>query len=285
MWVEVNGAGLYVDVQGEGEALFALHGGPGMGSHAAPRRAFAPLAGDYRVITYDARGSGRSEGNPPYTHEQFVADLEALREHFGIERFILEGGSYGGFVALEYVLRHPERVTHLILRDTAASNHHQARARANALDRASEFPGITDELLRRMFDGEFRDDQDFRDSFAAVAPLYDADYDEARTARWLESINFRAETHNAAFSDNLSRYDLRERLGEIQVPTLVTVGRHDWITPVSAAEELTAGIPDAELVVFENSGHSPQIEENEKFITIVREFLEKAAAGTNESAK
>lgn len=274
MFVEVeDGTRLFVDAQGDGPPFVALHGAPGMANHVSPKKSYAPLAGEYRVVTYDARGSGRSDGKAPYDHERWVADLEALREHFGFERMVLEGGSYGGFMALEYVLRHPGRVTKLVLRDTAASGRFQEAAKENALARSGEFPDITEELLDRMFDGRLRDDRDFEECFRAVAPLYDAQYDEAKTEEWVRGMVFRAATHNAAFAENLPRYDLRGRLGEIGVPTLVMVGRHDWITPVAASEELASGIPDAKLVVFENSGHSPQIEENEKFIETVRAFL------------
>jgi proline iminopeptidase len=91
----------------------------------------------------------------------------------------------------------------------------------------------------------------------------------------MKSMVFRAETHNIAFSQNLPHYDLRDRLHTIQVPTLVVVGRHDWITPVASSEEIVSLIPNAELVVFENSGHSPQLEENEKFVKTVRDFLRR----------
>ena len=273
MNLEINGARLFVDVQGTGPAIIAHHGAPGMGNHATPKKALAPLADSHTVITFDARGSGRSEALPPYTHEQWVADLDGLREHFGLERFILTGGSYGGFISLEYVLAHPDRVSHLILRDTAAANDYEEAAKRNALARAKEFPGITPERLDRMFAGEVHDDEDFRRTFETIAPLYDVNYDPARVAARIAQGVFRAEPHNYAFKHNLAQYDLRSRLHEIQVPTLVTVGRHDWITPVAASETIAEGIPNAELVVFENSGHSPQIEENELWIATIRDFL------------
>ena len=275
MFVNVNGAELWVDLQGEGKqpTVIAHHGAPGMGSHATPKQALAPLADDYQIITFDARGSGRSAGVPPYTHAQWVADVDALREHFGLDTFIMTGGSYGGYIALEYTLTHPERVTQLILRDTAASSRYEDQAKQNALSRANDFPSINPVDLDRLFAGAMRDDQDFHDCFEMIAPLYDANYDPDKTAKRLASIRFRADTHNAAFAENKRHYDVSQRLADITVPTLVIVGRHDWITPVAAAEELARGIPQAELVVFENSGHSPQLEENERFIEVVRNFL------------
>lgn len=273
MLTNINGADLFVDIQGEGKPIIAHHGGPGMGSHASPKAAFAPLSDSYQIVSFDARGSGRSSLIPPYTHEQWVADLDALREHLGFENFIMTGGSYGGYMALEYTLAHPNRVTHLILRDTAASRKYEAQAKATALARAKEFPSINEHDLNRIFAGQAQSDEDFKAIFASIAPLYAANYDAEKTAKWVETILFHAETHNYAFSQNMPNFDLSARLSEIQVPTLVIVGRHDWITPLEASEELAAKIPNAELVIFENSGHSPQQEEPERFISVVRDFL------------
>lgn len=273
MKVTVNGTQLQVDTAGRGRPIYAHHGAPGLGSRATPKRSFAALEDRYRIVTFDARGSGESDLRPPFTNAQWVADLDALREHFGDEEIILTGGSYGGYIALEYVLTHPDRVSHLILRDTAASHRFEARARQNALDRAGEFPAIDVDLLDRLFEGRIESDAAFAEAFAAIAPLYDAHYDPVATAERLRGMTFHAATHNAAFSRETPHYDVRERLAEIRVPTLVVVGRHDWITPVAASEELAEGIPAAELVVFEASGHSPNLEENERFTEVVADFL------------
>ena len=277
MFATLNGADLFVDIQGDGTPIIAHHGGPGMGSHANAKAAFAPLSDSYQIVSYDARGSGQSSLTPPFTHKQWVADLDALREHLGFETFIMTGGSYGGYMALEYTLAHPERVTHLILRDTAASHKYEAKAKATALARAKEFPGINEQDLNRIFAGKMKSDDDFKQTFASIAPLYDANYNPEKTAAWVDNINFHADTHNYAFSQNIPNFDLTDRLAKIEVPTLVIVGRHDWITPLEASEELAAKIPNAELVIFENSGHSPQQEEPEKFVQVVREFLRNSS--------
>jgi proline iminopeptidase len=277
MRVHVNGIDLNVDVQGPADApvIYAHHGAPGLGTHATPKRAFAPMADAFRVVTWDARGSGASDPVPPYTHAQWVSDWDALRAHLGDEAIVVKGGSYGGYVALEYTLAHPDRVRALVLRDTSASRRFEAMAKANALARAKEFPDITPELLDMVFDGRVPDDATMRSAYATVAPLYDAKTDPAKAAARVAAAVVRADTHNQAFAGNLPNYDLTARLHEIKVPVLITVGRHDWITPVAASEEIAAGIPHAELVVFEHSGHSPQIEENELWVATVRGFLER----------
>lgn len=275
MELKLNGVQLFVDVQGDGPGtpIIGHHGAPGMSSYAEPKRALAKLADEHRIITFDARGSGYSEPKGPYTHEQWVADVDAIREHFGITKFIMQGGSYGGFITLEYALRHQDRLSHIILRDTSASYTFNEKAKQNALSRAHEFPEITEELLDKLFDGRYESDEDFRNAYLTVTPLYNVDHDQEETERAAQQMTFRHETHNFAFSRNLPNYDLRERLKEITVPVLITVGRHDWITPVEASEELHSLLPNSELVIFENSGHSPQIEENDKWIATIRDFL------------
>lgn len=268
--IQVNGVRLVYEDGGQGTAIVTLHGGPGMGSRAGDWAAFQPLTDEYRLISYDQRGNGESEGREPYSHAQFVADLEALRQELGLGKIVVLGGSYGGFLALEYALAHPENLHAVILRDTAASNRFQDTSKRRALE--SEFP-MDEDTLDRLFSGQVRDNDDFRASFAMIQRLYTVERDPAAEADRLARIPFRFETHNWAFSRNQPNYDLVDRLPDITVPVLVTVGRHDWITPLEASQELAAHLPNSELVVFERSGHSPHLEEQPLYLQTVREFL------------
>ncbi|MEO7235206.1 MAG: alpha/beta hydrolase, partial [Lapillicoccus sp.] len=100
MFVTINGNRLNVEVRGpeDGTLLIAHHGATGLGTLTEPKNTFGPLSDTFRVVVFDARGSGQSEGNGPFTHEQWAADVEGLREWVGAERFIMAGGSYGGFI-------------------------------------------------------------------------------------------------------------------------------------------------------------------------------------------
>ncbi len=272
----INGARIKLEVLGEPDApaIVVHHGAPGLGSRAEPVRSFGPFADEFRIVTFDARGSGESEDLPPYTHAQWVADIDSIREHLGLQTIIMAGGSYGGFLAMEYALAHPDRVNALILRDTAANTDydHLAIERARTTDRVA----IDEWTISRIGTGRFADNVEFERYWRGILPLYDHSYDPAATERKARATSYHYATHNAAFGQNMPRFDLTGRLGEIACPTLVVVGRHDWRTPVQASKAIVDGIPNAELVVFEQSGHSPQLEEPERFQATVRDFLTRA---------
>ena len=282
MFVEINGNKLAVEVLGPEDApvLIAHHGAPGLGSRAEPRASFGALADTFRVVVFDARGSGESEGNPPFTHEQWAADVEGLRQWIGAERIVMAGGSYGGFISMEYAIRYPDRVSALVLRDTSADHENEKAARENAL--SSTRVDIDVEKLDRINSGTVRDNDDLRDCWREILPLYDHHFDPAKVEERVATTPYRYETHNFAFAVNQPQYDIKAQLPGITCPTLVTVGRDDWITPVASSETNASLIPNARLVVVEKSGHSPQIDERERWLQVVREFLHDAlgSAGT-----
>jgi proline iminopeptidase len=273
----VNGARLHVETHGpdDAPALMILHGGPGVGDCRDQVRDYGPLADEFRLVFYDARGSGRSEDKPPYTHEQWVADADALAGQLGIETFALLGHSYGGIVAQEYALRHPERLRRLILVDTTPSTVENEETIARAL--AAGLPGIEEGWLRKLFEGRVDSDAEMRQMWELLLPLYfEGPFDPDLPRQMADQTFFHHATHNYAFSVNNPAFDVRDRIGEISVPTLVIVGGNDWITPRRLSEDIVSRIPDSRLEVFEHSGHMPMIEESEKFLTVLRGFLREA---------
>jgi proline iminopeptidase len=270
----VNSARLYFELYGqEGlPAVVVLHGGPGLGDCRDHIRDLGELQDEYRMLFYDARGSGRSDDKPPYTHEQWVADLDELTRQVGMDRFALVGHSYGGIVAQEYAVRHQDRLTHLILADTAPSTVENEESIRRAL--AAGLPGIEEGWLRKLFEGRTDSDDEMRRMWELLLPLYfDGPFDPSLPKEMAERTYFHHQTHNYAFSVNNPSYDVRPLLGGIRVPTLVICGGNDWITPLAKSEEIAARIPDSRLEVFESSGHMPAVEENEKFVSLVRSFL------------
>lgn len=279
MIVNVNGADLHVEVLGDESApvLIAHHGGGGIGSLEEPRATFGPLADLFRVIVFDARGCGRSEGVPPYSHEQWAADVDGLRQWAGAEKIVVAGGSYGGFISMEYAVRYPDRVLAMVLRDTApdASTLMLAYENARKQDRV-ELPWAD---FDRYWTGRITDDEDLKARWAEMIPLYDYEYDPVKSAAAVEAGIYRHESHNWCFQQNMPVFDLKPLLPTVTCPTLVTVGRADWVTPVSQAQVIADLVPDSRLVVFEKSGHSPQTEEAELFQQVMRDFLVEAVPG------
>lgn len=276
MNVTINGCRLNVEVFGpeDGPVLIAHHGGGGIGSLAEPRATFGTLADRFRIIVFDARGCGLSEGIPPYSHQQWAADVDALRQWAGVEKVVVAGGSYGGFIALEYAVAYPQHVSAIIVRDTSADGSNLALAFENA--RNQHRVEINWDNFNRYWGGEIRDDADLKACWAELIPLYDFDYDAEKSAARVEAGIYRHESHNWCFQQNWPIYDVKPALPSVAVPTLVTVGRKDWVTPVSASETIARLIPGSELVIFEKSGHSPQVEEAEEFQRVLRAFVDRA---------
>jgi proline iminopeptidase len=271
--VVINDNELNVEVYGPEGApvLIAHHGGGGIGSLGEPKATFGPLADKFRVVVFDARGCGLSEGKPPFSHAQWAADVDGLREWIGADQVVITGGSYGGFIAMEYALAYPDRVKAMILRDTSPDRSNLERAHNYA--RTQTRIEINWDNYNRYWGGEIYDDEDLKARWAEIIPLYDFEYDPAVSAARVEAGIYRHEAHNYCFQHNAKIYDLKPRLHEVTCPTLVTVGRTDWITPVSSAETIASLIPHSQLVVFERSGHSPQYEEYDLFQATMREFL------------
>jgi proline iminopeptidase len=291
MYAEVNGAELYYERLGEGNdpAIMALHGGPGVGDHRKPKQAFEPLTDEYEVVVYDHRGCGQSADEPPYSNAQYAKDANALREQLDLGEVVLIGGSYGGFVTQEYVTRFPETVTGFVLRDTAPTGEYDEQARTNARadlpevwERNMDVPEISFEEFDRVMDGRARSNEEFRKVFHGILPLYAPtleEFDPAAARDRIEDIYYHYETHNALFSEEYPTMDYRDDLSDVTVPALVTVGRLDWITPVAASVELADLLPNSRLVIFESSGHSPNLDQKSAYIRRVREFLDTIGFG------
>ncbi|CAG9607544.1 alpha/beta fold hydrolase [Pseudoneobacillus rhizosphaerae] len=277
MYTTINDCEIYYEIHGkeDDKAIFFIHGAPGLGDCRSDLNAFKSLGDAYKLVFLDMRGSGRSQDKPPFTHDQWTSDIDELRKQLNIEKMMIHGGSYGGFISLEYVLRYPERVSLCLLRDTAANQDYQHLSTEKALK--ADLPGVTEEELDRLWSGKVRSNEELKAIFYALQPLYTVEYDPIKVEERIDSIFYHFETHNYAFNTNQPNYDIKEKLKQIQVPVLVSVGRHDWVTPVTYSEVIAAEIPNSKLVIYENSGHSPHLEENESYLKTVRQFINETS--------
>src|SRR5689334_11246633 len=206
MIVNINDNDLNVEVLGPEGApvLIAHHGGGGIGSMGEPKATFGPLADELRVVVFDARGCGRSEGKPPFSHAQWAADVDGLRQWIGADQVIVAGGSYGGFIAMEYAIAYPDRVRAMILRDTSADNTNLERAYENA--RSQIRIEINWDNFDRYWSGRIRDDEDLKARWAEIIPLYDFEYDAEASAARVEAGIYRHEAHNYCFQHNMPAF-------------------------------------------------------------------------------
>jgi proline iminopeptidase len=259
----------YVEV-GEGLPCLVMHGGLG-GDHSSLHPWLDPLGDVMRLVYYDHRGNGRS-GRPrseSITFEQLCADADALREHLGFEEIAVLGYSFGGFVALEYALRYPERISHLILLDTAPTLDYEEEIEANARRK-----GATQEQLEAL-DASAEDEAESWRLWKVIEPLYFSTFDVDLAERVMGKTVISVEAADAGDAI-IENWDLTPRLGEISAPTLILVGRDDFVCPPSQAKIMHEGIPNSELAVFENSGHFTHVEEPEAFFDAVRGWLRRS---------
>ena len=277
MQLRVNGATLAAETLGEGTPCLCLHGGPGTDSSGL-RRSLAPLAEalGLRLVFWDHRGHGRSEWVPveQCTQDQLVADVEGVRQALGLGRVHVLGISWGGFLALMYAARHPDSLRSLAVVGAAASGDFMRRAEDNARRQATPEQWTA---YQALWDGSLADDESFRRAFDTIRPLYFFDKRLAADSVAARSdTRYRLAVRRFVIEHEYARYDCRGELPRIACPTLVAVGRHDWICPADQAEEIHRLVPASTLAVFERSGHSPHVEEREGFTEALRALLARA---------
>ncbi len=221
-------------------------------------------------VFYTTNGQGRPM-LLMHSMATWADEADALRASLGHEHIILLGHSFGGFIAQEYALRYGEHLDGLILCDTAPVVDYQDVIMANAQSRG------TPEQVQAVIEGlsaPVADDARFQQLLTTILPLYFNTYDPKVGAKMDEATEYSAGAFNQGMGVCLPTFNVLSRLGEITVPTLIMAGRHDWITPpAQGAERLHAGLPNAKLVIFEESGHFPFIEEHDKFVYAVRDWL------------
>lgn len=262
-----------------GIPLLTLHGGPGAGHDYL--ESLEGLATGRPVIFYDQLGCGKSDqpdDRSLWRIERFVAEVDTVRHALGLEQIHLLGQSWGGWLAIEYMLSNPAGVVSLTLASTSASVP-QFVAETRRLK--SELPP---EIYQTMQQYEAAGDYHHPEYEAATMEFYRRHV--CRLREWPDPLlrtlanltdNPVYETMNGPNEfmviGNLKDWDRIDRLGEIKVPTLITVGRYDELTP-ACAETMHRGITNSQMVVFEESAHLSHLEETDKFLQVVADFLE-----------
>ena len=276
-YLEVNGTSLFYKTMGSGEPIVVLHGGPGF-----DHRQFLPyiweLSTRHQVILYDQRGTGLSSGPIDETSihiDTFIADIEGIREAFGIERMNLLGHSWGGILAMHYAVRHPDNLRSLILCSTAAS--HESFAEMRATYQANRSAEDTERLAEIQASSEFQaQDPEAIEGFWRVffKPYFaDPTLVDAMDLQFTENTIANGNAVAGYLFQSVGDFDLHEQLKVIRSPTLIIHGDSDPM-PISYAERIHASIDGSKLVIAQDSGHWLFVDATETFRTSILEFLE-----------
>jgi proline iminopeptidase len=267
----VRGIELFVLRIGSGRPVVVLHGGPGA-HHDYLRPGFDALAEGRELIYYDQRGGGRSPvgREVPVGWTEHVADLEALREEWGLDRLTITGYSWGGLLALLYALDHPASIARLALISPAPA-WRAARERFEAGFGRRNLDPAFQEARRELRESGLRerDPETYQRRIfeLSVAPYF---HDPER-ARDLTPFRVTGRTQQEVWA-SLGDFDLRERLPTLRgIPSLILHGEADAI-PIEAART-TAQLIGAEFHPVPRCGHAPYVEAPEEFVRVVGGFL------------
>jgi pimeloyl-ACP methyl ester carboxylesterase len=264
---------------GHGPVLVCHPGGPGFS--ATYFGDLAALWERYTLIMLNPRGTGgsaRPRERRAYAIDDYVADVEELRQHLGLERFLLLGHSHGGVVAQAYAARFPGRVRGLVLANTLArfAPEQEAAMRAG-MEKRSNQPWYADALaaLEEEQEGNFETDRQMADLVFRELPLYFAHFGAAE-AGYLDSLKTELPNADALRIFNkeiFNTFDTRGFLPKITARTLVITGDEDFICGPLCAQEICAGIPEARMVIVGDAGHMLFVEQPQTFHDEVADFL------------
>lgn len=219
----------------------------------------APLADKYRVVRFDTRGHGSSPIPPgPYSIQELAADVVMLADDLDIDRFAYVGLSLGGAIGQTLAVEHPGRLTSLVLCCTAPVlgdpvTWHERSARVTAEGMA----WLVETIKERWF-----------------TPSFIASHPE-RVKGILDMLATTSPLGYAACCDAIASYDLRQRIGEIEIPTRVIAGAQDPVTPPEVTQLLAEAISGADHVVIAEAAHIANVTRPEQFNAAVFEHLDR----------
>lgn len=274
--VQTEDAKLFCEVVGKGKPLIVIHGGPGL-SHDYLLPGMAELAKNHTLIFYDQRACGKSEGNPEEVNiDQYVQDLEALRQSLQYEKVSILGHSWGGFVAMKYALAHPEAVDRLIL--------------MNSMPDSSEGLGLfLQEWIKRMGPhlealGAIEKSEGYKagepetvaNHIKLIFQKYCAHEESADRLNLLnsKSANVHGAIVNAMFRENLLMKPYKLEIGSLKCKTLIVTSDHDVI-PVAVAKSMHEQIQGSKFVIIKDCGHFPYVEKPQELFSTLNDFLGK----------
>jgi proline iminopeptidase len=269
-FVSRGDARIYIEVVGSGFPTFVIPVAWGM-SHDFYQALLDPLLSAHlQLVYFDPVGTGRSSPLPPdWSPTMIVRDVEAVRAALGIEHMVLFGHASGGYHALAYALEFPEHVAAMILVNSFASYRRASEIGAPLLEHLATWPEFVQQA-REIARVRLPPSEEFRAIYKEqrVVDLLDYGPHYIRLANIADRTSFNPNMH-----DDLAG-DLTDRLPEIVLPVLLLVGEHDVLCPLEETQLIATQLPAARVVLFSASRHFPFVEEPDKFVAEVEDFLD-----------
>ncbi|HNQ62247.1 MAG TPA: alpha/beta fold hydrolase [Bacteroidia bacterium] len=279
-FVQVEGASLYYRVIGEGTPLLVLHGGPGLDhSYFIPQ--MQVLSKDYKLIFFDQRGCGRSVekvDSQSISIDRYLQDIEAIRNHFGLDKINVFGHSFGALIAMRYAIRFPDQVNSLLLvNPTPASS--AWRDSSFSMIRKKNDPETTEKISKLMKTDDFRKRKSEAMSEFYRLSFRSSFYDPEKVnelslhfqENYPESVKLIGQLNN---DTTLINYDLHSDLKKLNIPSLIIGAEADVVHPL-ALEELHSALRRSHYILIESCGHFPFIEQPEQLLKSINKFFSK----------
>ena len=290
-YITVNGAKLWVVLVGKGEPIIIIPGGPG-GNHLAYRR-FDSLASTNTIVYFDAFGRGKSDTAKDvkeYSLARDIEDLEGLRIALHYDKWNVLGHSYGSLVAQGYALKYPSHVSHLVIANGFHSFIMWQENDDNSNHEIKEnYPEVWAELMKIREQGAVSSDQNHQDIYGKVPYGFLYAYNpenfvnraSIRRLPYPNPFNTKlyyqmvGKDGDFIVDSDIGNFDFRKDLKKLIMPVLIYGGRYDRVAVPSMMVKYKEYCPQAKFVMFENSGHNPQVEEPGELFSLLRDFLKK----------
>ncbi len=279
-----QGAEIAYHVAGRGPVVIVHPGGPGIEWSFVRMPRLESVAKVVYIEPIGTGASGRLADPRGYTMDRYVSDVEALRAHLGVRSVVLLGHSHGGFVAQAYALAHPEHVRGLILFDTSPTTGIEwQKDVASNLEWFKNEPWFRDATDALAHETSANTDEGITAIFKREMPLYFAEWSRraAEYEPYRRDVRLTIAPSKSASDSEAPQqvgvapvFEVRDRLATIKTPTLVIVGKRDFVTSMKFGRMLHDGIRGSRLLVLEHSGHMGHLEEPEAFSAGIHDFLE-----------
>ena len=288
-YVKVNNAKLWVVTVGSGDPVFFIAGGPG-GAHPG-LRSFDPLAvSGHQLIYFDGFGRGKSDTAKvvsEYSLQRDIEDLEGLRVGLKLQKISVLGHSYGGLVAQGYAIKYPQNVSHLILANTFHSyvmwqenddnSNHEIK---------TNYPEVWEDLMKIREKGAVSSDADHQEIYGRVPYGFMYAYNPEKFVgrgsspypnRFNSKLYYQLVGRDGDFyvGSDIGTFDFRKQLKDLKMPILVIGGRFDRVATPWMMVKYKEYCPQTQFVMFEKSGHNPQVEEPEAEFKLINDFLKR----------